>query len=1012
MRTKASLTGLDQKDREELMILRDEKGEQGKEIQRLRTEISMINSSRLYRLFRTTVDAVSSRKKPGPVFREYKRILRREGMVTPAVPNAIAQYPPARSTREQITEAVRARGRSLPEEAGTPLVSIVILTRDGKKDLGRLLDSMRSAAFYGNYELIIVDNGSTDGTPEWLEEQKESFRLRVIRNSENVSFSRGCNQGAEIAGGEYLLFLNNDIQVMDHWLDEMLIAALNHPDAGAVGARLLYPEVGEESLNRGRSFLVQHGGIRFSYEDVPNYGWFYKPANIQGADGLAEEMGECRPICAVTAACLLMSRRVFQEIGGFDEFYQYGYEDVDLCLKAFRKGYMNYYCPSAILFHYEFGTQGRTPSPEVSQRRRTNREYFDRKWRGWLRKQYMGDLLENRKLFTDKKLKIAFAVTETGEKAVAGDYFTALELAQAFEKKGADISFLSRTEGDWYDVGTGTDVVISMLQHWDPRRAYNTAEHLITVGWARNWFHRWTDRPYINSYTVLLASSETAKAYMERRLGRSVGLLPIATNAERFAETGKGGGLTEAKYVSDYCFTGNRFAVEREIETELYPEDLPYRFKLYGNGWEESERFARYNQGHLGYRDMIRAYRNTKVVLDDATPSTKNSGAMNSRVYDALAAGCLVLTNNTLGAAETFRGLLPSFHDRESLKAELTKYLSDDGLRERKIAELRDFVLQNHTYAKREETLRSILLAEVRQPGKRIAILICAPHWHEALKWGDYYFALSLKKAFARQGYEAEIHVQSEWYAPRNCGYTLMLRGTTEYTPGMDSFNMIWNLSHPEEVTGEELGRYDRVFVASSLMAEKWRAAGVPAVYLPQCTDPEVFTPAENGEKDTDLLFVGNTRGVYRQIIRDLLPTDHSLSIYGTGWEEFVPDLKYLQEDFVANEELADLYHSARILLNDHWADMRENGFLSNRIYDALMADTFVISDRVKAMDDAILQTVETYETPEELREKIDYYLAHPEEREARIRKGKRCVTENHTFDHRAKQLIEAMENP
>ena len=323
----------------------------------------------------------------------------------------------------------------------------------------------------------------------------------------------------------------------------------------------------------------------------------------------------------------------------------------------------------------------------------------------------------------EKPLTVAFAVTETGKNAVAGDLFTAKELAAALEKRGVRCLFVSQQEPDaeWYRLTPEVDVLISMLQHYDPQNIRDEAPDRLVAGWARNWFDAWAESPWIDEYDLLLASSPTACRELEEKLGRSVPLLPIATNPERFRppeevseeETEE----EKAKYECDYCFTGNHFGADREIEEELDPGALPYRLNLYGRGWDGDERFAPWWRGHLPYEEIPKAYRHTRIVLDDATPSTKETGAVNSRVYDALAAGCLVLTNNERGAEETFGGRLPVFRDRASLKEALEKYLGNEELRKAGARELRVFVLENHTYDLRAERLLAILREQRKNQG-------------------------------------------------------------------------------------------------------------------------------------------------------------------------------------------------------------------------------------------------------------------------------------------------------
>lgn len=309
----------------------------------------------------------------------------------------------------------------------------------------------------------------------------------------------------------------------------------------------------------------------------------------------------------------------------------------------------------------------------------------------------------------ERKPTVAFAVTEAGANAVAGDYFTAMELAEALEKRGWRTKFLPRTEpGDgWYRVGRETDVLVSMLEDYDPQHITEEKEGLVTVGWARNWFDKWAESPGTALYDILMASSAAACREMADRLGREVRLFPIATNPGRFRD-GREAEEAAPGFRCDYCFTGNRFG-KREIESELDPEKIPYKLNIYGAGWERVRKFAPHCRGHVSYAEMPEAYRGARIVLDDATPSTKETGALNSRVYDATAAGCLVLTNNARGSEETFGGLLPVYTDEASLTEALNRYLGNEALRKEKARELREIVLARHTYGRRAEELEEIL---------------------------------------------------------------------------------------------------------------------------------------------------------------------------------------------------------------------------------------------------------------------------------------------------------------
>ena len=204
-----------------------------------------------------------------------------------------------------------------------PAVSIVIPLYNAVEYTNRCLASLEATLQPGCYELVIVDNNSTDGTAEVLSALPSA--VKILRNSENVGFARACNQGARIASGKYLLFLNNDTEAKEGWLEPLLETAEQDRSIGAVGSRLLFPDG-----------TIQHAGV-LVIEDhqlpdllVARHVFYGQPADMQQANLPREYQ-------ALTAACLLVRREAFEAVGGFDEEYWNGYEDVDLCFKLRAK---------------------------------------------------------------------------------------------------------------------------------------------------------------------------------------------------------------------------------------------------------------------------------------------------------------------------------------------------------------------------------------------------------------------------------------------------------------------------------------------------------------------------------------------------------------------------------------------------------------------------------------------------------------------------------------------------
>jgi len=266
------------------------------------------------------------------------------------------------------------------------LVSIIVLNRDGSVHLKRLFESLIRCKYYNNIEVIIFDNASTDGSLKYVEQMSQlcDFPVKLIQNAENISFSAANNIAVKSASGNLLLFMNNDIEVTDYWLDELIRTYISKDNVGAVGARLIYPEIASDTKRGKKSYCIQHAGIDVAVGTRSNE-TYIQPSNARNGMSVSLDNTESVSRLAVTAALLLVSRKAFDAVGGYDEKYVYGYEDVDLCLSLDKAGYINYYCPSCIAYHYEFGTQDKDETDEVKERRTANMRVYKSKWDAYLR---------------------------------------------------------------------------------------------------------------------------------------------------------------------------------------------------------------------------------------------------------------------------------------------------------------------------------------------------------------------------------------------------------------------------------------------------------------------------------------------------------------------------------------------------------------------------------------------------------------------------------------------------
>ncbi|MCK9152236.1 glycosyltransferase family protein [Methanobacterium alcaliphilum] len=309
----------------------------------------------------------------------------------------------------------------------------------------------------------------------------------------------------------------------------------------------------------------------------------------------------------------------------------------------------------------------------------------------------------------------------------------------------------------------------------------------------------------------------------------------------------------------------------------------------------------------------------------------------------------------------------------------------------------------------REDVIKKKLDIISGKENLEISIKVPAPDWKTCQYWGDYHFALALKKQFERKGHDVNIHFAYQWGEEDNADVVFVLRGLVKYEPKPHNFNIMWNISHPDMVSLEEYNEYDHVFIAS----EKWAAklkdeVSVPVEPLLQCTDPEVFYPEPSSEYKHELLFVGNGRRNSRKIIKDLLPTTKDFSLYGKYWGDKV-DPKYISGEHISNIELHKAYSSCEILLNDHWDDMREKGFISNRLFDGFASGAFIISDEIDGAKEIFNNELVTYSDAEELNKLIDYYLEHEDEKNHKSEKCRDIVLKDHTFEVRVSRILEIL---
>ncbi|MEP6637821.1 MAG: glycosyltransferase [Chloroflexota bacterium] len=754
---------------------------------------------------------------PRRIARSIRRRIRGKGGPRPKRASEEAERDLAKAIRSGLTRAALDGG---------PLVSIVILNRDGRRHLLRCLGAV-ATTHYRDIEIIVVDNGSTDGSPELAEALDLPFPVTVIRNRENRSFSEANDQGVAGAKGELICFLNNDVDpITPDWLGYM-VETIAPPDVVAVGARLIYPRHrgGARGGARFADLSLQHRGVAFDRsEPVPL-------PRVMGAgeDPLSPAAVAVEERPALTAACLLVRRSAFDAVGGFATAYDYGLEDIDLCLNLRAAGGRLVYDGRAALWHHESAT--RAADPELRRARVAhNRGTFLDDWGPRIFREALLDALDGSDQFSSAPFHVAVIADDDHGASGGRVPATAGGLVRTLETLGWRVSQLASARGIALEPSVEAILVLddAIDIHELPRR-------LVSIAWIGSEPGRWLERPWFDDYDIVLGSREEILEAILARSAKTATLVPAAPDG-------------------------------------------------------------------ASVRDAIVAW------------------------------------------------------------ASATRF----GLR-------------------------------VGIPGRDVAG-----------RWGDYWFARALQRALERAGHPTRLHLLPDWSAPVAAreDVTVHLLGLKEAPTRHSQVNLLWQISHPDVATAEMYERYDHVFVASDPFAVRMAGqARVPVTPLHQATDPDRFRPDPTGPEH-ELLFVGNSRNVRRRIVDDAVATGYDLAVYGARWRPDLIDPRFVKGERIPNDELRRYYSSAAIVLNDHWHDMRAEGFISNRLYDALACGAFVISDHIDGIEAEFDDAVVTYGDRDELKRLIERYLADPDERRRRGARGRAAVLERHTFDARAAVLV------
>ena len=300
-----------------------------------------------------------------------------------------------------------------------------------------------------------------------------------------------------------------------------------------------------------------------------------------------------------------------------------------------------------------------------------------------------------------KGLRIGITVTRASERAGHGDLQVARELGRELRLLGFDVTHLETDREKWRRRIGSVDVVISLLDGFPLEQV---PPGIVSIAWVRNWTERWIEQPWFAAYDLVFASSERSKRLIEERSSQVPMLMPLATNPDRFRRTDP-----DPRLQSDLVFTGNHWGVSRQIDAALPVLAAEMDVKVFGRGWDEVPGMDAACAGWLDYERLPTAYSSAHVVVDDSAHHTRPYGAVNARVFDALACRALVVSNDAAGVGALFDEDFPVWDDAATLRAHVEAARRDPDSVRQLVERYRTQILAHNTYRHRAMEISAAL---------------------------------------------------------------------------------------------------------------------------------------------------------------------------------------------------------------------------------------------------------------------------------------------------------------
>ena len=439
-------------------------------------------------------------------------------------PPEVSPSPSTRTPEAVVIDDFRPARRGLRSQPGSPrerpLISIIILSLDGRDLLDRLFASFEAVNSYPNFEFLVVDHGSSDETIQLLREWRQRLPIKILARGANFSFSESNNKAVRLAAGSLLLLLNNDVVFATDFLTGMA-GAIADPSVGAVGLKQY-----QGLPNSPEPRRIYHLGVRFGWNIVERR---LRPHHVRPSALDASIMQSVAAFPAVTASVLLCRRAEYLAVGGFSEAYVYGLEDVDFCCKIRSHLGKEVLCYNeAFVFHPKNATRNREPARRRPLEKQ-NRRMLQTRWGYRIRRDFIADRFGDDGSFTGRPFTVGIAADSLRDGSVA-EFHSPVALGESLrEAFGWKVVYLGSDA--WAQAGD-LDVYISFtpqagggLSDGDP--------HLVKIGCVLDAAEPWVQQAELNEFDLYLCAREDVRAQIAEHFGEVRSLLGQDLGNER-----------------------------------------------------------------------------------------------------------------------------------------------------------------------------------------------------------------------------------------------------------------------------------------------------------------------------------------------------------------------------------------------------------------------------------------------------------------------------------------------